>query len=390
MRLVVKKDDKVVNEIQFDGKDPVYIGRSSKNRVVLPESSVSKRHAVVFKTDDGKWMVEDLDSSNKTYLNNHAIHKAEIKTGDYLRITSFTVEVNLESGSEAGKSGAGESAADDFDFDDMDFSDISSGEGQSDALKMESDELDIGELSGGESGTAETEITELDTDKSDTFKSDTAKTEAIKSDTAKTEAAELDSAGLVAAKPDSAKPAASKYTTTATRGQQEIIRKPGAEKSPSITVSAERAVDFLQATDAIGKADSLDKVLLVLLNIVAKQCNAHHIWCALRNQPTGPMTAHAGIQRDGRPIELNEIEFNDKISDAIEAGKFLLFIFSRDLSLEKSKQIRSVMIAPIISPAGCFGVLYTNNTFREDHYSLTDLDYLMLLSIHTATVIRRL
>ena len=41
-------------------------------------------------------MVEDLDSINKTYLNDKAIHKAEIKAGDCLRIADFTIEINLE------------------------------------------------------------------------------------------------------------------------------------------------------------------------------------------------------------------------------------------------------------------------------------------------------
>ena len=60
------------------------------------------------------------------------------------------------------------------------------------------------------------------------------------------------------------------------------------------------------------------------------------------------------------------------------------------MSKEKKGQIRSVVIAPIMSQAGCFGVLYTNNTFRDDHYNLSDLDYLMLLGFHTAAIVAKL
>ena len=87
---------------------------------------------------------------------------------------------------------------------------------------------------------------------------------------------------------------------------------------------------------------------------------------------------------------MSDIKFNEKITEVIEKDQYLLYIFSRDMSVEKKIQIRSIVIAPVVSPAGCFGVLYANNTFRDDHYSLSDLDYLMLLGIHTAAAIEKL
>ncbi|MHC4572114.1 MAG: hypothetical protein ACYS0C_08565 [Planctomycetota bacterium] len=87
---------------------------------------------------------------------------------------------------------------------------------------------------------------------------------------------------------------------------------------------------------------------------------------------------------------MSNVKFNEKITEAVEKDEFLLFVFSRDMSKEKKGQIRSVVIAPIVSQAGCFGVLYANNTFRDDHYSLTDLDYLMLLGFHTAAILEKL
>jgi len=293
MRLLVKQNGRTVNEFQF-AKGPIYIGRHPNSQVFLPGEAVSRQHAVIFNTQDGKWIVEDLDSANKTYLNDEAIHKTEIKDGDRLSITDYTVEINLEE---------------------------------------------------------ETE------DK----------------------AAEAE------------KPIYLEDTLTAqARGPQIIIRRPGAEQAPPIRFPAQRAVDFLQATQAIGKANGLDEVIQVLLNIVAKQFSAYSTWGALRGQPGGPMTCHAGKRRDGQALELGDIKLNEKITEAIEKEEFLLFLFSRDLSREKKGQIRSVLIAPIVSQAGCFGVLYANNTFRDEHYSLSDLDYMMLLAMHTATVLQKL
>ena len=50
-------------------------------------------------------------------------------------------------------------------------------------------------------------------------------------------------------------------------------------------------------------------------------------------------------------------------------------------------RIRSAMIAPIVDPTGCFGVLYIDNSMDHGHYDLSDLDYLMLVAIHTAAII---
>jgi GAF domain-containing protein len=58
--------------------------------------------------------------------------------------------------------------------------------------------------------------------------------------------------------------------------------------------------------------------------------------------------------------------------------------------LEDTERIRSAMIASIVSPAGCYGVLYVDNAMVHQHYSLSDLDYLMLLAMHTAAILKRL
>ena len=326
MRLLVKQGNHTVNELRFD-KGPVYIGRHADSQVLLPDRAVSRQHAVIFSTDNGKWIVEDLDSANKTYLNDEAVHKAEVETGDFLRRVDFTIEVDLES----------ETA-------------ISEVEADTTVGKLEADTV-AGKI-----------------------EADTVAGK-IESDTA------------------AGKPIGSEDTTTTpliSRGPQIIVRALDSEQAPPVRLPAERATHFLQATEVISKADNLDKVLLVLLDIIAKQFNPYHVWCALREQPGGPMTCHAGKKRDGQAVELSDLEFGEKITEAVEKDEFLLFIFSRDLSVEKKEQIRSALIAPVISPAGCFGVLYANNTFRDDHYNLGDLDYLMLLGIHTATVLGKL
>ncbi len=316
MRLVVKQNGRTVNEFQFT-KGPIYIGRQENSQICLQNGAVSRQHAVIFNTQDGKWTVEDLNSANKTYLNDNAIHKVEIKTGDCLRIVDYIVEITLEEHTDSG------------------------------------DE-------------AETEVENDIEGKSE-------------------------SEGESNSESESEKPNQSEETLTATSSSTQFIeRRLDTTDAPPIRIPAHRATELLMANEKISQAGNPDELLLALLDITSKQLGTYHNWCALRNEPAGPMTYHAGRTRDGKPLELSNIKLNEKINDAIEKSHFFLFIFSKDMSKDAKGQIRSVVVAPIVGPKGCFGVLYANNTFRDDHYSLSDLDYLMLLGMHTAAAVQKL
>ena len=283
MRLVVKRSGETVNEFRFS-KGPIHIGRHKHSQVFLRDIMVSRQHAVIFATQDGKWIVEDLDSANKTFLNDKAIHKAEIKTGDRLRIAGFTIEIDLEEETEADR-----------------------------RIHLE-----------------DTLIT--------TF-----------------------------------------------REPQAIMRNLDAEQAPDIRLPSKRYKDFVQATEDICKAHGPDEVLMTLLSIMSQQFAAYHVWCALRNEPSGTMTCHAGKRRDGQVIQLSDIKLNEKINQAVENSQFLLL--PQVLDHVEDKTIRSAMIAPIMGAAGCFGVMYIDNDMEQEPYTLSDLDYLMLLAVHTAAIL---
>jgi pSer/pThr/pTyr-binding forkhead associated (FHA) protein len=292
MRLVVKRNGQVVKEFQFD-KGPVYIGRHPNSQVYLPDRAVSRQHAAIFATPDGKWTVQDLDSANKTFLNGKEVHKAQIKTGDHLRIVDFDIEVNLETEAE-----------------------------DEEPVHLE------------------------------------------------------DTLVPPAHKP---KPAVSEVAL------EIITRRTDTESAPDIKLPAKRVQDFLQATETICKTSGPDEVLKALINVTLKQFDARCSWAALRNLPEGPMTSHAGRVRDGKLIELNEIKLRKKIIHAVNEKEFLLV--PNVSSVIQDDEICSAMIAPIIDPGGCFGVLYVDNAADQQSYTLSDLDYLMLLAIHTAAIV---
>ena len=155
--------------------------------------------------------------------------------------------------------------------------------------------------------------------------------------------------------------------------------------APAIKLPAKRIKDFVEATEKICRANGLDEVLQALLHIAAKQFNAYHSWCALRNQTSGSMTTHAGKTRGGEAVQLEQIKLNEKITEAVEQGQFLLF---PRLGFELGEErIRSALIAPVMGQAGCFGVIYIDNDVAHEQYTLSDLDYLMLLAVHTASIL---
>ena len=294
MRLVVKQKEQVIHEFQF-AAGPVHIGRHADSQIFLPDRTVSRHHAVIFSTQDGKWMVEDLDSVNKTRLNGKSVRKAEIKTSDILRIADFDIEINLEDDTIVDK-----------------------------PINLEDT------------------LTKTTYDMEDTFAHDPLE-------------------------------------------PQVITRMLHSENAPDIKIPALRIDAFLEASEQICKADTLDEVLITLLDVTAKQFNTFRIWCALRSQPSGAMLCNAGKKRDGTRIQIEDLRFGEKINQAVEKKKYLLL--PRIPPKRKSEKIHSAMIAPIISQSGCLGVLYADNDMSHEHYTLSDLDYMILLTIHTAVVL---
>jgi pSer/pThr/pTyr-binding forkhead associated (FHA) protein len=67
---------------RYDGRPPFDIGRSSEADVVLADPEVSRRHAR-FETRNGVVFVDDLESSNGTFLNGRRVRESiEVRPGD--------------------------------------------------------------------------------------------------------------------------------------------------------------------------------------------------------------------------------------------------------------------------------------------------------------------
>ncbi len=82
----------IAREGQFDGQqwtidqDEFVIGRGSDCHVILPERQVSRYHAKIW-FENGRYLLEDLDSKNGTHLNGSPVEgKVALQDGDEISI----------------------------------------------------------------------------------------------------------------------------------------------------------------------------------------------------------------------------------------------------------------------------------------------------------------
>ena len=77
------------------------VGRDSEAGLVVSRSSVSRNHARLFIDDEGNWWVEDLNSTNGTFVNEQRIRSQQMSDADQVRfgdaIYKFLAGTNIES-----------------------------------------------------------------------------------------------------------------------------------------------------------------------------------------------------------------------------------------------------------------------------------------------------
>ena len=64
------------------------IGRSVRADIAIPDSFASRLH-VKLRADGTTYVLEDLQSTNGSFVNGHRVERAELKDGDKVRIGPF-------------------------------------------------------------------------------------------------------------------------------------------------------------------------------------------------------------------------------------------------------------------------------------------------------------
>jgi pSer/pThr/pTyr-binding forkhead associated (FHA) protein len=289
MRLFISLGESSVNELKFD-KGPIYIGRQMGSQVFLPDKAVSRQHAVFYTTKDGTWILEDLGSSNKTFINSHAIHKSELKHNDVVRVADFLIRVSLEED-----------------------------EDQDRKIAMEDTLIGQDHLR-KELHTVERNLTTGD--------------------------------------------------------------------APPVKFPAHQMRHYHEALHSICAQTDMENLYKETMDTLFRQFKAMNIWLAFRKNTAGPMDIQSGRKLTTERVERMDLAIPASLAEAHEKSKYLLIHqLPRQIA---NRGIRSVLIAPIMVGQDNHGIVYIENSKEHPHYSLQDMDYLILLTINIGYMITKM
>ncbi len=83
-------DDEAPLSFSLWGCDEVAIGRAGTSTVVLKDSHISNRHALLSRKG-GVWWIADQNSSNGVYLNGKRVERAELQAGDVIQLMHYAI-----------------------------------------------------------------------------------------------------------------------------------------------------------------------------------------------------------------------------------------------------------------------------------------------------------
>lgn len=92
-KLVVSLDGVVIKEVQIT-KDKTTLGRRPYNDIVIDNLAVSGEHAVL-QMVGADVFIEDLNSTNGTYINGKAVKKQLLADGDTVEIGKYKIKFQL-------------------------------------------------------------------------------------------------------------------------------------------------------------------------------------------------------------------------------------------------------------------------------------------------------
>jgi len=86
-KILLKFETSIIKEIKLD-KPVVTVGRKPDNDIALENATVSGHHCKLYEAG-GTWFVEDLNSTNGTYVNGKKVLKAGLHTNDSVGIVKY-------------------------------------------------------------------------------------------------------------------------------------------------------------------------------------------------------------------------------------------------------------------------------------------------------------
>lgn len=104
-RLILRLDDRLVNRWPLG--PVVTIGRLPDNTIVIDSPAASGHHACA-SLEGNDFVLEDLESTNGTFVNDARVSRHTLRNGDVIRIGDYTLEFDAKHGGDVGAQQAAE------------------------------------------------------------------------------------------------------------------------------------------------------------------------------------------------------------------------------------------------------------------------------------------
>lgn len=111
-KMIISVDGVVIGQVAL-AKDRTTLGRRAYNDIVIDNLAVSGEHAVLHMSD-GDVEIEDLNSTNGTYVNALAIQKQALKDNDVIEVGGCRIHFRARSNLAIGPGSVRSSAPDEF------------------------------------------------------------------------------------------------------------------------------------------------------------------------------------------------------------------------------------------------------------------------------------
>ena len=94
LRIILKFNSNVLKELKID-QDEIIIGRDPGNDIQIDNEAVSREHARIIRGPN-YYLIEDLNSTNGTFVNGKKINKKFLQEVDEILIGKHSLQVFLE------------------------------------------------------------------------------------------------------------------------------------------------------------------------------------------------------------------------------------------------------------------------------------------------------
>jgi pSer/pThr/pTyr-binding forkhead associated (FHA) protein len=99
LKIILKLKDKELKTLETD-KSEITIGRNENSDIPINNLGASKKHARIFRRKN-EYIIEDLKSTNGTFMNNESIVTAKLTGNDVVTIGKHNLFITIDDGRDA-------------------------------------------------------------------------------------------------------------------------------------------------------------------------------------------------------------------------------------------------------------------------------------------------